>query len=183
MRHATIAAAAVVLAGVAAAQDVRYNYDNNADFSQYRTYRWQKHPNSTDLDELTMNQLSAALDAELAQKGLARTEGESDLLIVYQLAFSHEKEITTFNTGYGYGPGWGRGWYGAMGTGMSTATTSTITIGSLALDMFDTKTKTLVWRGVATKTVEPKNGPEKRQKSLRKAAGKLLKNYPPKKKT
>lgn len=173
-------AACMILAGLATAQDVRYNFDSGADFSRYHTYRWQKHPNSTDLDDLTMKQLSAALDAELAKKGLNRTEGDADLVLVYQLAFSHEKQITSFNTGYGYGPGWGRGWYGRMGTSMSTATTSTITIGSLDLDMYDAKTKTLVWRGVATKTIDAKKSPEQRQKSLRKGAEKLLKNYPPK---
>jgi len=180
MKILGVTAAAVILAGLATAQDVRYNFDSGADFSKYHSYRWQKHSNSADLDDLTMNQLSAALDAELARKGLTRTEGDADLVLVYQLAFSHEKQVTSFNTGYGYGPGWGRGWYGGMGTSMSTATTNTITIGSLDLDMYDAKTKTLVWRGVATKTIDAQKSPEKRQKSLRKGAQKLLKNYPPK---
>lgn len=180
MRAYGAAAAILLLSALAYGQDVRYNFDSNADFSKYHTYRWQKHSNSADLDQLTMNQLGAALDAELAKKGLTKTEGDADLTIVYQLAFSHEKEVTSFDTGYGYGPGWGRGWYGGMGSSMSTATTSTITIGSLDLDMYDTKGKTLVWRAVATKTVDPKKDPSKREKGMRKGAEKILKNYPPK---
>jgi hypothetical protein len=50
------------------------------------------------------------------------------------------------------------------------------------LDMYDTSTKKLVWRGSASKTLDPKAKPEKQQKNMAKAAEKLLKNYPPPKK-
>jgi hypothetical protein len=180
MKIVHMAIASLALAGLACAQDVKYNFDQKADFTKYKTYTWQKHPNSSDLDELTMKQLAAAFDAELTKKGLTRTEGASDLVIVYQLAFGTEKQITSFNSGYGYGPGWGGGWYGGMGTSMSTATTSTITIGSLDLDMYDAKSKTLVWRCLASKQLNPKSDPAKREKPMRKAAQKILKNYPPK---
>lgn len=36
-----------------------------------------------------------------------------------------------------------------------------------------------VWRGVASKEVDTKASPEKRDKNVNKAAEKLLKNYPP----
>jgi hypothetical protein len=39
--------------------------------------------------------------------------------------------------------------------------------------------KELVWRGTASKTLDPKAKPEKKQKNLTKAVTKLLKNYPP----
>jgi hypothetical protein len=48
--------------------------------------------------------------------------------------------------------------------------------------MYDPAMKQLVWRGSATKTIDPKADPEKRQKNLQKAMQKLLKNYPPGKK-
>jgi hypothetical protein len=46
--------------------------------------------------------------------------------------------------------------------------------------MYDPSKKQLVWRGVASKTLDTKAKPDKRQKNLQKAAAKLLKNYPPK---
>jgi hypothetical protein len=46
--------------------------------------------------------------------------------------------------------------------------------------MYDPAKKQLVWRGTATKTLDPKAKPEKRQKNLAKAMTKLFKNYPPK---
>jgi hypothetical protein len=49
--------------------------------------------------------------------------------------------------------------------------------------MYASMLKTLVWRGVASKTLDPKAKPEKQEKNLRKAVAKVLKNYPPKQKT
>ena len=61
---------------------------------------------------------------------------------------------------------------------MASATSSTIAIGSLVLDMYDPSTKQLVWTGRVTKTLDPSANQEKKQKNLDKAMQKLLKNYP-----
>ena len=76
------------------------------------------------------------------------------------------------------------GWYGGMGgSSMTTGQTSTIYTGQLVVDMYDSTNHTLVWRGVASKTLDPKAKPEKQEKNLNKAVAKLFKNYPPKAKT
>jgi hypothetical protein len=67
-----------------------------------------------------------------------------------------------------------------MGSTMSTTSTSTIHVGELGFDMYDPSTKKLIWRGAATKTLDAKAKPEKRQKNIGKAIQKMLKNYPPK---
>jgi hypothetical protein len=46
--------------------------------------------------------------------------------------------------------------------------------------MYDPAQKQLVWRGSATKTLDTKAKPEKKEKNIKKAVTKLLKNYPPK---
>jgi len=66
---------------------------------------------------------------------------------------------------------------------MSTATTSTINIGQLVLDLYDVANKSLAWRGTAAKTLDMKAKPDKREKNINKAVAKLLKNYPPQKKS
>jgi hypothetical protein len=165
--------------GTAAAQDVRYNFDKQADFSSFKTYKWVTIKGATQLSELADRQVKAAVDAELTKKGLAKSDSDSaDLYIGYQAGVGQEKEYTSFDTGWGYGPGWGGGWYGGGG-GMTTGQTSTIYIGQLALDMYASSPKSLVWRGAASKTLDPKAKPEKQQKNLEKAVAKLLKNYPP----
>ncbi|SPE23898.1 hypothetical protein SBA3_1040018 [Candidatus Sulfopaludibacter sp. SbA3] len=52
-------------------------------------------------------------------------------------------------------------------------------IGELALDVYDPTSKQIVWRGAASKTLDAKAKPEKRQKNLTKGVAKLLKNFPP----
>jgi hypothetical protein len=69
-----------------------------------------------------------------------------------------------------------------MSSGMTTGSTSTIYVGQLGVDMYESAKQDLVWRGTASKTLDPKAKPEKQQKNLTKAVNKLLKNYPPAKK-
>jgi hypothetical protein len=173
--------ALLLLAGMAAAQDVRYNYDKAADFTKYKTYKWVEIKTS-DKDELIDNQIRATIEAELAKKGLTKSDSDNvDLYIAYQFAISTEKQVDTFSTGYGYGGGWGRyRGYGGMGTTTGTATTSTLYIGSLQLDFYDVPTKNTVFRAVGSKTIDTKAKPDKQQKNLAKAVQKMLKEYPPK---
>src|ERR1051325_7909985 len=77
----------------ALAQDVRYNFAAGEDFSKYRTYKWVQITGAQQINQLTEQQLKTAVDAELAKKGLQRTEsGSADLLIGYQAAIGQEKE-------------------------------------------------------------------------------------------
>jgi len=169
----------------ASGQDVRYNFDKDADFSKFKTYKWVDLKDAAKLDNLVEKQVRSAVDEQLAQKGLTRVEDDSaNLYVGYQAGVGQEKEFTSYSTDWGYGGGWYRGgWYGPMG-GMSTTTgqTSTIYKGQLAVDMYDSANHSLVWRGVASKTIDPKAKPEKQQKNLKKTVAKLLKNYPPQRK-
>jgi hypothetical protein len=184
MRNLTIFALATFLVGASAVhpQDVRYDFDNSKDFSKYTTYKWVQIKGSDQVDELTANKVVAAVDAELTSKGLTRVANDSaDLYIGFQTAIGSEKQFNSFSTGWGYGPGWDRNWYGYGGMGTSTTygTTSTVYIGQLDLSMYDSAQKHLVWRGTASKTLDPKAKPDKKQKNIEKAVRKLLKNYPP----
>ena len=172
----------LVAATAAFAQDVRYNFDKNTDFPKFRTYRWVVIKDAPTANDLVTKQIRGAVEKELATKGLTKIDDDSaNLFIGYQAGVSQEKEFTSFSSDWGYGAGWYRGGWYAPGGGMSTTTgsTSTIYVGQLALDMYDSANHDLVWRGVASKTLDPKAKPEKQQKNLAKAVKKLLKNYPP----
>ena len=180
----TLMAVSLVLlfAGPALAQDVRYNFDKNAPFPTFKTYRWVTVKQAAKTSDLMDRQIKAALDVELSKKGLTLVDGDgpADLAIAYQTAVDQEKQFYAFDTGWGYGPGWyGGGWYGAGG-GVTTGQTSTIYVGQLALDIYHAGPKSLVWRGVVSKTLDTNAKPDKQQKNLAKSVAKLLKNYPPK---
>jgi hypothetical protein len=171
----------LLLAGVAAAQDVRFNYDKSTDFTKFKTYKWVE-IKSSDKDPMVDSQIRAAIDAELATKGLKKIESDNaDLYVGYQTAITTEKQVNTFSSDFGYGGGWGyyRGGYGGMGSSTSTSTTETLYIGALQIDFYDVSIKKTVFRAVGTKTIDTKAKPDKRQKNLAKALKKMLKEYPP----
>jgi len=185
---AAISLSALVLLalGTTWAQDVRYNFDKKTDFSKYKTYKWIAIKDAQTVNSLVDQNIKAAVDAQLATKGMSKTEGDNaDLLIGYQPAVGQEKEFSSYNSSWGYGPGWGGGgWYGGgMNSGWTTGQTSTIYVGQVAVDMYDPANKDLIWRGVVSKQLDPKAKPEKQEKNLTKAMTKLFKNFPPKPKS
>lgn len=161
------------------AQDVKYNFAPNVDWTKFKTYRWVETEGGFKPSALVNDQILAAVDGQLASKGLTKVETDSpDLLVTYQAAVNEEKQWHSTNFGgYGYGP-YGYGGWG--GTGSTHTTSSTIKVGTLVVDLYDFKEKKHVWRGDATKTLNPSKNPEKNQERLNKAVAKLLKNFPPK---
>jgi Domain of unknown function (DUF4136) len=154
-----------------AAQDVRYNFMPGTDFSKFHTYKWITIDGASHPNQIVDAEIKDAVNAQLASKGLTKTEGEqADLYVGYQIAVDKERQWNA----YGMGGGW------RFGGGMATATSSTIDIGTLVVDMYDPTTKQLVWTGRATHSIDPSSNEEKNQKRLDKAMEKLLKNYPPK---
>ena len=163
----TLCMAAPVLA-----QDVSYNAMPGADFAKFKTYKWVAIDGAEKPDQIVDQQIKQAIDAQLATKGLTKSTGDAaDLLVGYQVAVNQEREWNAYGSGMGMGY--------RMGGGMTTATSSTINIGTLGVDIYDSAGKQLVWRGSATKTLDTKVSPEKRQNNINKAVTKLLKNYPP----
>jgi hypothetical protein len=163
-------ALAVLACSVMLAQDVTTNSMPGTNFAKYHTYKWVAVEGATYPNQILDAQIKQSIDSQLAAKGLTKADSDkADLLVGYQTSIDQEKQWNAYGTG-------GMRW----GGGMATAQQSTITIGTLVLDMYDPATKQLVWSGRATKTLDPGASQEKRQKNLDKAMQKLLKNFPPK---
>ncbi len=164
------AGVALAFSATVLAQDVSYNAMPGTNFAKYKTYKWVAIKGATPPDQITDTMIRNAIDAELTKKGLAKTESDdADLYVGYQAAIDQSTQWTSFNSGWGYG----------FGGGTTTMTQDTIATGMLNLDMYDRAAKELVWRGRASKTLDPKASPEKRQNNIEKAMTKMLKNYPP----
>ena len=162
---------AIFLGGVAVAQDVTTNSMPGIDFTKYHTYKWVVIEGAEVPNQIVDAQIKQAVDAQLATKGLTRTDSDkADLYVGYQISVQKQEQWNAYGMGGGY----------RWGGGMATATSSTINIGTLVLDMYDPGTKQLVWTGRATKTIDPNNSQEKKQKNLNNAMKKLLSKFPPK---
>lgn len=180
-----VMAAAMLLlwSSSASAQDVKYNFMAGTDFSKYKTYKWVRVPKAQYPNQILDEQIMQSIDAQLALKGLSKTESDNpDLYVAYQAAVQQEQQWNSYSTDMGGGWGYGRwGGWGGYGGGMSTTTTTskTINIGTINLDIYDVAAKNQIWRGAASKTLGSGKDPKKVQKNLDKAMAKLLKNYPP----
>ena len=173
--------AAVLAPALVLAQKTSYDFDKTATFAAFKTYALKE--GTTTGQPLVDQRIVAAIDAQLAAKGLTKSE-TPDLFVVYHVAFDKQQDISTYSTGYtgGYGRyGWGYG--GGWGGGSSTTQVRDILIGTLVIDLADAKAGKLVWRGMGVKEVNTQNNPEKRDKSINNAVTKIFKNYPPKQKT
>jgi hypothetical protein len=89
------------------------------------------------------------------------------VLVAYHASFDENLQINAF------------GWGPRIGLRTGTATVEKIVVGTLAIDMMDAQTRNIVWRGMATKELDSKASPEKKEKNITKAAERIFKNYPP----
>jgi Domain of unknown function (DUF4136) len=161
----------IFIAGTASAQQVKTDYDRNANFAQYKTYSWEQVKTK---DSLDVDRIKAAVNAALAAKGWTQVESGGDISVVAMEITRNQQTLNTFYDGLGGGWGWRR-----FGGGISEATTTTETykVGTVVVDLFDTKTKQLVWRGSASDTLS--NNSDKNIKSLDKGVDKMFKHFPP----
>ena len=163
------------------AQSVSYDYNKGANFASFKTY--QQKDGTKVGQQLIDDRITAAIDTELAAKGLTKATANPDVYVVYHVAFDKQKDISTFSSGYGggYGP-YGYGWGGGWGGGTTSTQVRDILMGTLVIDMADAKSKQMVWRGMGVKEVDTTAKPDKRDKSITNAVNKIFKNYPPKQK-
>ena len=153
----------------ALSQDVRYNFDSTANFSKFKTYKWITLKSEAPIDKLTDEQIKASLDVGLGRRGLTKVDTESaDLFIGYQTTEQIQEQFGGSDSPLSVGPGW---------TGSSDSI-KTVYKGELAVDMYDPANQHLIWRGVASKSLDRKAPAEKRPKNLEKAVSKLMKDYP-----
>jgi len=93
-------------------QDVRYNFDNRTDFSKFKTFKWVDIKLGFRTTDLPEKQIKDAVNAELKNKGLERSDSDNaDLYIGYQAAVYFDAQFSSYSSDWGYGPGWyGGGW-------------------------------------------------------------------------
>jgi hypothetical protein len=83
----------------------------------------------------------------------------------------NQQTLDTFYNGFGGGWRWGGGF------GDATTTVDNYKVGTLVVDLFDTNTKTLIWRGSSSDTLSDKS--DKNIKNLDKGVQKMFDHFPP----
>lgn len=177
-RTAIAIAGALLLPVVLLAQSVTRDWDKKYDFATVKTFSIKI--GTSWGNQLSENRVMNDLSEAITEKGWKKVESEAtaNVVVVVHGATQVKHTLNTFYSG-GMG-GYGYGYYGMGGAGMGTATTtsSEYTVGTLVVDIFDLKTKNLIFRGTASDEIN--KDPKKNEKKLDKAAQKLFKDFPQK---
>ncbi len=199
----TFVVAVALAASPAFAQSVHTDFDHHADFSRYKTFcvdrvhaadplyegRMRDALNYT-LSHTALKQAGQTLRTRTDQ-GPAPVEVQAgcDLAVRAIGSVRYQQEYTTFYNGfgpgwgyggwggYGFGGGWGGPW-GGWGGGPAITSVSQIPIGTLVVDLYDTRTKRLVFRGISSTGVSSHASTNTRRLNI--SIDKMFKKFPPK---
>jgi hypothetical protein len=164
----TVVLAVIFFSIPALAQKIETDYDHSVHFTQYHTYSWG-HVHAT--DPLFEPRIRDAVDRDLKAKGWQQVLSGGDVTVTAVLVKKDKAEYTTFYDGLGGGWRW-RGW----GSSMATTTVENIPVGTLVVDIYDSNSQQLVWRGLAHEQLSDK--PEKDTQKLQKAVDKMFDKFP-----
>ena len=159
---------ALLFATASFAEQVKTDYDRSADFSRYKTYSWEKVQTQ---DPLWVGRIKEAVDVALTAKGWTPVASGGDVSVVAIEMTKNQQSLDTFYNGFGGGWRWGGGF------GDETTTVHNYKVGTLVVDLFDAKTKTIIWRGSSSDTLSNKS--EKNIDNLDKGVEKMFKKFPP----
>jgi hypothetical protein len=158
----------VLLFATATFAGVKTDYDRTADFSHYKTYSWEKIETK---DPLWVPRIKEAVNTALAAKGLMPVESGGDVSIVAMEMTQNHPTLNTYYDGFGGGWRWGGGF------GNATTTVDNYKVGTLVVDLFDAKSKQLIWRGSSSDTLSKDSA--KNIKNLDKGVQKTFDHFPP----
>ena len=160
--------------------------DGSVDFSQFKTlsyYGWTEESDKI-LNSLEKERIEKAFGAEFEKRGYTYTERDGDIIVSLFIVVDQKRGTTAYTNhyggggpygyygGYGYGAGWGWG----MGFSSTSYHEYEYYVGTLVCDVFDSKTKKLIWQGVVSGEID--DNPKTRERNTPRVVKELMKRYP-----
>ena len=154
-----------MVCGVAGGQQVSVNYNHNQSFSQYHTYAWGSNNANAIKNSILAQVAQQDIDTAMQGKGFSKVQESQnpDLILTSNGGMRQETSYSA----------WGmRG----IGGGMGGITPEQSVEATMIVDLYDAKTQSLVWRGIAQDTLS--NNGNKNQQNVEKAIQKMFKQWP-----
>jgi hypothetical protein len=164
-----VLAAALSLPTLAGAGVAVY-YAKSVDFSRFQTFAWI--PGTPAANPEIEERIHRAVEAKLAAKGIAKVDGEADLLVATHASVESERREDVDILGVPQR--WGEG---AEATGTAGEYLREIDVGTLMVDMLDGNSRLQVWRATASRVLT--SDPKRSEKRIQKATRKMFENFPP----
>jgi len=165
IRLAACTVAICLISSIAAAQQVSVNYNHNQSFAQYHTYAWGSN---------NANQVQNSILAQVAQQDINSALQGKGLRMVQEN--QNPDLIVTGNGGMRQQTSYSAWGMRGIGGGMGGITPEQSVEATLIVDLYEAKTQSLFWRGIAQNTLN-QNG-NKNQQMVEKAIQKMFKQWP-----
>lgn len=182
LRTVTAVALYGLLSAVALAAKPQIQWNPDYDFSTVGTFAWREPPDASlaDSDPFLHSRIINAINYELTEFGLTEVSANPDVFIAYHSSTETDVRITSTSVGYSFGSygmgGWGYYGYGFGGPVATTSRATEVERGSLMVDVVDSGSNQLVWRG-SVNDIVLSDDPQRTQRNVVDAIEKMAKQY------
>lgn len=160
--------------------------DGDVDFSKFSTlsyYGWQEESDKI-LNQFDKTRIEQAFAEEFKNRGVSVVEKEGDIIVSLYIVVDQKTGTTAYTNHYGAGGpygyyggfGYGAGWGWGMGYSTTSYQEYDYKVGTLVCDVFDYKTKKLIWQGVVSGEID--DNPKNRERNIPRVVKELMKRYP-----
>jgi len=168
---------AIAVVGLAACSSAKINtdWDSRIDFSKYSTWNFSDSTKGT--ESVARAAIATAAGGQLKAAGLQRDSENPDLHVSAYGGLDESVRFENYAVSYAPYGGWGS-WYGRGWEGTAIAVRS-ISVGTVMVDLVDIETDELVWRGVASGTIESDWGPDRIKRAIDSSVKSMFSGFPP----
>lgn len=177
--HWLIFLTATAFAGSANAQKPKIQWDPEYDFDSMETFAWQSTPETSleESDPFMHSRIVTAIEYRLSAAGLTQVEDNPAVWVTYHTETENKVRLQSNSFGYGFG-GYGLGGWGYYGYGLGGPVSTTTRVieyeeDTLIVDIWDSDSRQLVFRGAVTKVFS--QSPQKAERQIDKAIDKMAK--------
>ena len=157
----------------------QYRYSSTVDFSTLRAYDWLPVQSEALESKLNMKEVEETVRAELEKKGITRSPSSPDFLIALHGGIEEKVDYMDLGGSKPSGGVWDE--YGNFSSVEYRTNIKRIVYvkGKLVIDFVDKETNELIWRGLVTATLNPKEPREEWTVRVQEAVVKVLYKFPP----
>jgi hypothetical protein len=173
-----LAVASGLLAGCSSLR-VTTDFAEGTDFSEFQTFQFQDTTNSLATSSpLSHQRIVTAIRQGMTSSGLTEVDEDPDVFVTYYGSTEQETHFNTTYSGVNTWSGYSRS-RSSVGFGVTSSTTrpTTVTRGTLVIDVWDAEADALLWRSVATSTLS--SNPERNTKTINQAVQRAFEEFPP----
>ena len=155
------------------------DYDKSVDFTKYKTFTFKGWSENSDqqINDLDKERMLDAFENEFRSRNLVKDDDNPDMAVTLYILIKDKTSVTAYNNYYG-GMGYSRSFGYGTGYGSTSYSQHNYREGTIIIDFYDEKEKSLIWEGILTKEVTEK--PKRREKTIPENIRKLMYKYPTK---